>query len=439
MPLKSLTGLFGTNNSGKTGILQFLLMLKQTIESADRHRILTGNDQSSIDFGTIYDVIYQHQIPGEINFSIAWSLPENLNIINPEVDDDIIFSISALCFHVQIDVTAKNVAVKNMSYSFDDKGQNYKFTMEQIEQLEQQNKIHYKISSNGYNLKRFRGRVWQLPKPIKSYGFPDQINSYYQNSAFLADFVLAFEELFENIYYLGPLRDYPRRSYIWEGYEPQGVGKRGEQAIAALLASRKQAQINLTLGEQNQTLEQTIAKWLRKLELIHDFQLKPIAENRPEYELRVRRTANSSEVLITDVGFGVSQVLPILVLCYYAPIGSTLIFEQPEIHLHPLAQTELADVFIDVIKNRKMQIIIESHSEHLLRRLQRRIAEEELTENDTALYFCELDEQGNSKLMPLQLDSLGNINNWPRNFFGDEMRELLAMAEAAMNREQRSK
>ncbi|MBD2695260.1 AAA family ATPase, partial [Anabaena catenula] len=52
-----------------------------------------------------------------------------------------------------------------------------------------------------------------------------------------------------------------------------------------------------------------------------------------------------------------SQILPVLVLCYYAPKGSTLIFEQPEIHLHPSVQAGLADVFIDVIKNRNMQII----------------------------------------------------------------------------------
>jgi predicted ATPase len=70
-----------------------------------------------------------------------------------------------------------------------------------------------------------------------------------------------------------------------------------------------------------------------------------------------------------------------------------------------------------------MQIILESHSEHLLRRLQRRIAEEQLQENDTALYFCQLNEQGNSELIPLELDAYGNINNWPVGFFGDEMVE----------------
>ena len=69
------------------------------------------------------------------------------------------------------------------------------------------------------------------------------------------------------------------------------------------------------------------------------------------------------------MGIGVSQVLPVLVLCYYVPEGSTIILEQPELHLHPSVQAGLADVFIDVIKHRNVQILLESHSEHLLRRL----------------------------------------------------------------------
>jgi predicted ATPase len=136
-------------------------------------------------------------------------------------------------------------------------------------------------------------------------------------------------------------------------------------------------------------------------------------------------------VLIPDMGFGVSQVLPVLVQCYYAPPGSTLIFEQPEIHLHPAVQSALADVFIDVMQHRQMQIIIESHSEHLLRRLQRRIAEKSLTRESIALYFCEMQE-GQSRIRELEVDMFGSIRNWPRDFFGDLTEELLVVMEAQL-------
>ena len=135
------------------------------------------------------------------------------------------------------------------------------------------------------------------------------------------------------------------------------------------------------------------------------------------------------------MGIGVSQVLPVLTLCYYVPEGSTIILEQPELHLHPSVQAGLADVFVDVIKHRNVQILLESHSEHLLRRLQRRIAEEALSPDDTALYFCEL-RNGESMLRPLQIDMFGDIHNWPDDFFGDLLGEVVAAFDAGLERKQ---
>ncbi len=107
--------------------------------------------------------------------------------------------------------------------------------------------------------------------------------------------------------------------------------------------------------------------------------------------------------------------------------------EQPEIHLHPSVQSGLADVFIDAAKNRNVQIVVESHSEHLLRRLQRRVAEQTIDPEKMALYFCEMDGDG-SELVPLNVDIYGNILNWPDSFFGDEFGEMAAMTKAAMQR-----
>lgn len=436
MRMASLTGLFGTNSSGKTGIIQLLLMLKQTVESADRKRVIhIGDKQTYVELGTFYDIIYQHKTRSELKFCLEWKLNEPLQIINPEgKQDQTLFSIHSLSLTANIKSNTDIIFTKKFAYNF--KYENKKYTFGMQRKKNSKNKAEYELISNGYSLKRSPDREWALPQPVKSYGFPDQANAYYQNVGFLSDFVLSFEELFHNIYYLGPLRDYPRRSYAWAGEQPQDVGRRGELAVPALLASKSLNKIGHGKDSPCPTIEEHVAEWLRKLELIYDFRLQPIAENRKDYEVRVRRSPRTSEVLITDVGFGVSQILPVLVLCYYAPVGSTIILEQPEIHLHPSVQAGLADVFIEVIKTRKLQIIVESHSEHLLRRLQRRIAEEELSNNDAALYFCQLDSEGNSQLLSLDLDPFGNINNWPEGFFGDEMGELVAMTEAAMKRMQ---
>src|SRR6266481_4277000 len=71
--LAPLTGLFGTNSSGKTSLLQLILMLKQTVESSDRSRVLhTGDKSTYVDLGSFYDLVYQHQLPGHINLGIEW-------------------------------------------------------------------------------------------------------------------------------------------------------------------------------------------------------------------------------------------------------------------------------------------------------------------------------------------------------------------------------
>ena len=154
--------------------------------------------------------------------------------------------------------------------------------------------------------------------------------------------------------------------------------------------------------------------------------------------MKVKRGPKSSKVLITDVGFGVSQILPVLVMCYYVPDGSTILLEQPEIHLHPSVQMGLADVFIDVAKNRHVQIILESHSEHLLSRLQRRLAEESVSKDDIALYFCSAGAAG-SQLNELDIDLYGNIRNWPTDFFGDQFAEVAARQKAELKRQMQEK
>jgi predicted ATPase len=208
--------------------------------------------------------------------------------------------------------------------------------------------------------------------------------------------------------------------------------------VDALLAARETGRsLSRGRGYRRQTLEERVAQWLKELKLIDSFEVRPITPAGKLFQVWVRRHPKAAEVLVTDVGFGVSQILPVITLCYYAPEGSTLLLEQPEIHLHPVVQAGLADVFVDAARNRNIQIILESHSEHLLRRLQRRVAEEAMKPEDAALYFCSM-EKGESHLTPLHLDIFGNIENWPEDFFGDEFGEIAAMSQAALIRKKRA-
>jgi len=206
--------------------------------------------------------------------------------------------------------------------------------------------------------------------------------------------------------------------------------------VEAILAATEQGEKrSLGYRKRKKTFQEMIAYWLKKLGLIHEFHLEEISKGTNLYRAMVKTSSSSAPTALTDVGFGVSQVLPALVLLYYVPEGSTVLMEQPEIHLHPSVQSKLADVMLTVAKTRNVQIIVESHSEHLMRRLQRRVAEADrgLSSEDVKLYFVSARE-GTARAHDLALNEWGDIENWPRHFFGDEMGEIAAIAKAAIRR-----
>jgi predicted ATPase len=173
-------------------------------------------------------------------------------------------------------------------------------------------------------------------RPQKFYIFPNEAYASYGQDFVMEDITFVFEDFFDKLHYLGPLREHPSRLYVWGGDQPEDVGTRGERSVAALLSSRNDGPtIDMGPGQPKRTVEEHVAHWLKELGLIYSFKVQPIAPNRKEYEVRIQRTAEAASVFLTDVGFGVSQILPVLVLLFYVPEGSTVILEQPEIHLHP--------------------------------------------------------------------------------------------------------
>lgn len=432
--LAPITAFFGSNSSGKTSLLQMLLMLKQTTESSDRAQVLNlGDERSPVELGLFPDLLYGHDLRRTLAWDMTWQLAHPLSIDDPARYNTVLFQDAQQRFSAEIvwkgngQQITDQIVVQSMAYRF----ANREFGM----RLTADSTAEYDLSQPAdFQFLHVPGRPEHLPGPTRCYGFPREVRAYYQNAGFLSDFELEFERLFARVFYLGPLREYPQRIYTWAGARPTDVGRRGERVVDALLAARDAgAYIRRGQGRKKLTLEERVATWLKELGLIERFEVRPVKEGGKLFQVSVKRTSQSPEVLITDVGFGVSQILPVIALCYYVPEGSTLVLEQPEIHLHPRVQMGLADVFIDAAQTRHIQIIIESHSEHLLRRLQRRVAEEVLSPDQAALYFCAT-ERGESRLNALDLDLFGNITNWPPDFFGDDFGEIAAMSEAALAR-----
>lgn len=429
----SITGVFGTNSSGKTSLIQFLLMLKQTKDATDRALSLELNGDL-VQLGTIKDVIHRHDETLAISWSISFRVPSAISVSDASGKKASVATKSnKLTLKSKVSVQKRGPVSEAISYRVG--GMKFSLAL----RGQDSNQFELKSStvddvSEVFSFVRTKGRPWMLPGPVKSYAFPDQARTYFQNAAFLADLEAAYEAEMDNIYYLGPLREFPKRDYLWARSRPSDVGQRGEKAIDAILAATEGGEMrNLRPKAHLKPFQEMIAYWLKQMGLIETFTVSEIAEGSNRWQAKVTTKAGSSEVLLTDVGFGVSQVLPVVTLLQYVPEGSTVILEQPEIHLHPLAQAGLADVIIQAATHRKVQVILESHSEHLLLRLQRRIAEEVVSSDDVKLYFCDA-PRGISDLTPLELDSYGNIRNWPENFMGNAFEEV---AKAELKRIER--
>ena len=437
-----ITLFLGSNSSGKSSIGQFLMLLKQSSTSADRQTVLfLGDSDSVVELGGPVDMLYLHDTENLLDFEYQWTLPRDTTLTtgstSENTNDPI---IDSLRFHGQVGVygkETKSLEVEKMEYTaiYNDK-KTLSISLDRVEKASSARA--YRAVSELYKLNRTTGRAWEIPSPYRFYGFPTEMLTYFKNAWFTTQLNAAHEQLFSTISYIGPLRERGERHYRWTGFAPASVGATGKDAILALLASRTQKRrYNFKVKQPVKNLESVVAKALKDMGLIEEFEITKISEDRQDYDVKVRTKSSGTMTDIPDVGFGVSQILPVIVQLYYAPANSIIIMEQPELHLHPSAQSALADIMIEAIsarenaRPRNIQLIIETHSEHFLRRFQRRIAEKKLSEESFSAYFA------NNDCFPAQLETLeinlfGEILNWPKNFFGDIKGDIFAQTEAAL-------
>jgi predicted ATPase len=415
-----ITGLFGTNSSGKSSLIQFLLMLKQTREERDRTTVLQLNGPF-VELGQFSDVITGHKTDSHLLWTLNFQCDKEIKLNDPGDTNAVVASGQTVGVSSEVEgELSKGASVFSMRAVF------LEYSLGGVTfRLSQKANDYDLISAGGsFSFVRNQGRVRLIPGPVRSYAFPDQARTYYKNAQFLADLETAYEAQLDKLFYLGPLRVKPARDYYWTGARPLDVGSSGERTIEALVAATAAGE-RVRRGPQKHSrpLQEVVAYWLRHLELIDSFRVEEVAKGSNRWVVKLRVSKGSPWVALTDVGTGVSQVLPVITLLQYVPEGATVLLEQPEIHLHPLAQAGLADVIISAALHRKVQVIVESHSEHLLLRLQRRIAEAEIAADRVGLYFASA-ANGFSRLSSLELDAYGNITNWPERFMGDAFGEV---------------
>jgi predicted ATPase len=207
------------------------------------------------------------------------------------------------------------------------------------------------------------------------------------------------------INYVSPLRAHPKRYYMLDKDKINvTLDTLDGDAIADVL-------------KDNSAIKSKVNNWLKK------FQLQVNVEEFKEVIHHLKIKQNNLDLDITDVGFGISQLLPVIIQGFLSADDSTTIIEQPEIHLHPKIQAELADLFIDIIKNsgKEKKLIIETHSEYLLKRLRRRISEGKISPNDVSICLF----HPHSETKPAYIENLEiakkGFFEWPLDFYGGEL------------------
>lgn len=247
---------------------------------------------------------------------------------------------------------------------------------------------------------------------------------------FALDFYDSFlKNILSKVFFVGPIRETPKGLYNI-GFEtiPKYVGPTGSYFASVLLhENKKEREYILPDRVERCTLSDALAEWMIHLNIASAVDVDK--KNSFGFSVSIK---NMEQVKsdIMNVGIGTSQVLPVLISVLLSELNEILIFEQPELHLHPYSQSRLADMFIEFCKHGR-KIILETHSEYFLLRLRYHIIKEHYSQDATAVNFFQ--NKSGTKVTFANVSGFGNID-YPEDF-RDETQELLnSILEASFER-----
>lgn len=504
LELRPISLLFGKNSMGKSCIARALRLLKQSRMLGTPKMPLVFSVQDGLDLGGFLTAMHRtapveqyHPVQQEqpdrpteppldiplMTFHFRCSLPESVQAIRSRLhrdhqvslpSDEVSLSVElSLTFRCSIEVDSRDrrnysEQVELWSFALSYPGLTdgeptpiQVFSAERIELSSQSDELelsgwYYWSDLLPIYADESESPVWQELTIGLASGFLPHIGDFNQMSkdiSFIARILKELEsvvgDFLDYIQYVGPIRPFPQRWYVLDREMQEQWKGQGWNGFAQFLGDKVQVQSQID----------DINKWMKELKLASKLLAKReysepwalVAQvNLDEFE-DGDETSNHTKLNLADVGLGMGQVLPVIVQCVTAPRGSLIIIEQPELHLHPGAQADMGDLFIQIInrcddKNDEYvpyaRFMIETHSEHLLLRLQRRLAEssanliedsEPLHVDRTKFQVFFVDRISNSsEINQVQMDQWGTTITPQsfRGFFSNDIDEIAALAEA---------
>lgn len=380
LEIRPITLLIGKNSSGKSAVAKLFTLLENSLSGKIKEPLLFNNDGVELG-GEFRDLVYAREPNTPIKFSMKYENNKELfvSIIQPKDE------FSPLIYEWRYGNNEKHFEY----YQY--KGENI------MDELGNANSSAY--------IKDFEGVLPDNPEII-----------YKEDLSIIVD-------------YIGPFRVLPQRQFHLSGkWNYNKTGVKGENAYE-MLANNKL--------REDKILE-IIGKWYEE----HFDGWKLIVKDRnPYFEILLSKNVNGNEleVNIVDVGQGMNQALPLVVRAYAAQEDSIVVLEQPELHLHPAAHADLAELFAWSAKENDQSFIIETHSENMLLRLRKLVVENDFgfTKDDIIIYWIAAAEHSGQQLNPITIDEEGDLSDFPEGVFNENLKEILEI-DKALNRKNKA-
>ena len=381
LELKPITILIGKNNSGKSAVAKLPTLISGSLNGEFEEPVRWEND--GVELGTeLRDLIYEKLASGDLDFKIE----------NNDKYLDIKLSL--------LKDSNGNFYSKIIYWNFNDEIE-LKYNLITQKYSDLKNNSEYECEFSGFVLKNIKDNAEINIPSFDNFDF---------------DYIGAYRAIPDNKGY-----DKPKEKII------EKVGIRGQDSYPIL--------INDYLNDEGILLSK-ITNWYKENFEGWGINIDSGDSKRNLYYFDLeRKTPRKTSVSLKFVGQGMGQILPLVTRAFMNVEKPMLtIIEEPELHLHPSAHGHLAELFVSSLENKNKNYLIETHSENFILRLRRLIAEgkyEFFTEEKIKIYYINYDEQNNeSVLEEVFVDSNGNVKNWPKKIFSESLDELIAIKNA---------
>lgn len=413
--LPGLTIVSGTNNSGKSSFLQSIYLLTQ--HKSNRYPVLLLNDGLSL--GSFSNILNKNASNSEsIDFSITFAADKLEN--TPFASVDCFFSYknpNDYNFLPMYDIEEYPILDFLEVTYFEKNNKNspqvLEFTLE-----DQKDDFMYKV--NGTSDQGFCRISNLVPEPVV---YESTSRKERKVCSFIYEEVrrLLYELSTDNIHYIKALRlnDFINKNISLN----TKLGLAGEYT-AEVMSKKWNQKIDYYLDGKQLTFGEIFDVWVKRL-LGKEYMVKSRQVDRDQYKITVTDTNSKMDFTLDQVGFGISQILPILTLIFSSKRHDVILIENPEVHLHPRLQSLFTDICIEAIRNER-KMVIETHSEHIVNRLRLNVKKNPEIRNHVNVYFF---EKKNSEVVvtEVHIDESGKIDYWPDNFFDQSYQDLMGL------------